>query len=86
MDTNGDCRQRGTVYSIAMCEWDIPEGHCGQFCVRYVPSRQRSPNFQLLRPIDSLALTLCGWLYYFQQSRKKMLWECLACVTKEKLK
>jgi hypothetical protein len=46
---------RGEQY-IAMCEWDIPEGHCGQFCVRYVPSRQRSPNFQLLRPIASLAL------------------------------
>jgi hypothetical protein len=51
---------RGEQY-IAMCEWDIPEGHCGQFCVRYVPSRQHSPNFQLLRPIASLALTLCGF-------------------------
>jgi hypothetical protein len=59
METNGDCRQRGTVH-IAMCEWDTPKGHSVQFCVRYVPSRQRSPNFQLLRRIASLALTLCG--------------------------
>ncbi len=27
--------------------------------MRYVPSRRRSPNFQLSRPIDSIALTLC---------------------------